>query len=146
MDRINIYIYEPYSIIVKTDAQGIIYHMDIGERIVLARKEKGISQAKLAELIGVTRGSCGHWEQGSSIPSVENLVRLSITLEIGFEWLTTGRGVQKIADDKLITNNDLLEYKTKKNFLPVDQRKLLESYKKLDSKAQDLIIQLINRI
>jgi len=61
--------------------------MNAGERIALARKEKNISQAKLAELIGITRGSCSHWEQGSSVPSVENIIRLSVTLEVGFEWL-----------------------------------------------------------
>lgn len=95
--------------------------MNIGERITLARKEKNISQAKLAELIGVTRGSCGHWEQNSSMPSVENLIRLSITLEVGFEWLTTGRGIKKITDDNSITANELLEYKAKKNYLPINE-------------------------
>jgi transcriptional regulator with XRE-family HTH domain len=120
--------------------------MNIGERIALSRKEKNISQAKLAELIGVTRGSCGHWEQGSSVPSVENLIRLSITLEVGFEWLTTGRGINKIADDNPVTTNELLEYKIKKNYLPTDQQELLARYKQLDSKGRSLIMQLISRI
>jgi len=37
-------------------------------------------------------GSCGQWESGLSLPSVEKLSKLAVLLEIRFEWLTAGRG------------------------------------------------------
>jgi len=66
--------------------------MSIAERIRLVRKQKGWSQAKLAELVGVCKSACSQWEQGVTTPSVENLSRLAIVLDVYFEWLATGRG------------------------------------------------------
>ena len=40
--------------------------MTIGERIALLRKKAGLSQEKLAELVGVSRQAIGKWESGVS--------------------------------------------------------------------------------
>jgi len=66
--------------------------MSIAQRIIIARKLKSISQAQLAEKMGVSRGSCSQWENGVTTPSVENLSRLALVLEVNFEWIATGRG------------------------------------------------------
>lgn len=50
--------------------------MDLGKKISELRKGKGISQEKLAELIGVSRQAVTKWESGKSNPDTENLVRL----------------------------------------------------------------------
>ena len=42
--------------------------MGIGERLQQLRKEKGISQEKLAEQFHVTRQAISKWETGQSYP------------------------------------------------------------------------------
>ncbi len=75
----------------------MIAAMKIGERILFARKQVGLSQTHLASTIGVTRGACSQWERGVTVPSVEHLSSLAIELSVSFEWLATGR----VADESL---------------------------------------------
>lgn len=51
--------------------------MTLGDRIKEARKQKGLSQEKLAELMSVSRQAVTKWEQGQSAPSTENLFKLA---------------------------------------------------------------------
>jgi len=69
--------------------------MSIATRIRFLRKQKDLSQAGLAKLVGVTKGACGQWERGTTSPSIENLAKLAIVLDVYFEWLATGRGDMK---------------------------------------------------
>jgi len=66
--------------------------MSIAKRIRLSRKKKGLTQEELAKSIGVTKSACGQWEREATCPSVENLAKLAIELDVYFEWLATGRG------------------------------------------------------
>ncbi len=54
--------------------------MRLGERIKNCRKNAGLSQDKLAELVGVSRQAVAKWEAGQSAPSTENLFRLAEVL------------------------------------------------------------------
>lgn len=47
--------------------------MEIGTRIRLLRKEKGISQAALAQQLGVTYQAVSKWEKGSTMPDITML-------------------------------------------------------------------------
>ncbi len=49
----------------------------LGERIKTCRQAAGISQEKVAELIGVSRQAVTKWETGQSAPSTENLFKLA---------------------------------------------------------------------
>lgn len=51
-----------------------------------------LSQSQLAASLGVSRGACGQWEQGVSLPSVSHMAELARITEVSFEWLATGRG------------------------------------------------------
>lgn len=51
--------------------------MTLAERIQEQRKRCGMSQEKLAELVGVSRQAVGKWEGGQSAPNTENLFRLA---------------------------------------------------------------------
>lgn len=51
--------------------------MTLGERIKEQRKRCGLSQEKVAELVGVSRQAVTKWESGQSAPSTENLFRLA---------------------------------------------------------------------
>lgn len=59
----------------------------IGPMIRDARIRKGMTQAGLAETIGVSQGAVGQWEQGMTIPRPKHIVRLSTLLDIPVEEL-----------------------------------------------------------
>jgi len=42
----------------------------IGKRILQGRTEKGLSQAKFAELLNVTPQAVGKWERSESLPDI----------------------------------------------------------------------------
>ncbi len=54
--------------------------MSLGTRIRDARQRRGLSQEKVAELVGVSRQAVAKWESGQSAPSTENLLRLAEVL------------------------------------------------------------------
>ncbi len=54
--------------------------MSLGERIKERRTGAGMSQEKLAELLGVSRQAVTKWEAGQSAPSSDNLFRLAEVL------------------------------------------------------------------
>ncbi len=49
----------------------------LGERIKNQRTRVGLSQERVAELVGVSRQSVTKWESGQSAPSTENLFKLA---------------------------------------------------------------------
>ncbi|MBR5558619.1 MAG: helix-turn-helix transcriptional regulator [Oscillospiraceae bacterium] len=49
----------------------------IGSKIAALRKEKNLTQAQLAEMIGVTDKAVSKWERNLSCPDIELLPRLS---------------------------------------------------------------------
>lgn len=51
--------------------------MTLGARIAALRKERGLSQEGLGELVGVSRQAVSKWESDSALPDVNNCVALS---------------------------------------------------------------------
>lgn len=51
--------------------------MTLGEKIKSLRKRLGMSQEKLAELMGISRQAVAKWENGQSAPSTANLFKLA---------------------------------------------------------------------
>lgn len=41
--------------------------MTLGEKLKMYRKQKGVSQEKIAELVGVSRQAVTKWESGGSL-------------------------------------------------------------------------------
>lgn len=67
--------------------------MTIGQRIQQARERTGISQTRLAQLLGVTRSACSQWESGSGTsPRRDRLEQIARLLAVNYEWLATGHG------------------------------------------------------
>lgn len=54
--------------------------MQLGNNIYNLRKEKGLSQEKLAEKVNVTRQTISNWELGETSPNPEQLILLSKAL------------------------------------------------------------------
>ncbi len=62
----------------------------MGDRIREKRKEKKLTQEKLAELVDVSPSHVGEIERGSSVCSLSVLVDLSTVLELNLETLVKG--------------------------------------------------------
>lgn len=71
--------------------------MTIGERIQKKRKEIGMSQAKLARAIGVTRASMSQIESGQTkSPAASTLLLIAATLNASPTWIITGKGPEEL--------------------------------------------------
>lgn len=51
--------------------------MDVAERLAALRKRAGLSQGDVAERLNVSRQAVSRWETGLTVPSTDNLSRLS---------------------------------------------------------------------
>lgn len=65
--------------------------MELKERLVQLRKDHGLSQNDLAEKLNVSRQAISRWEQGTVVPSSDNLVYLSKLYGITLDELFYGR-------------------------------------------------------
>lgn len=61
--------------------------MELGRKIADARREKGMTQEQLAELMGVTRQTVSRWESQSAYPEMEKMVKLAKLLEVSCDYL-----------------------------------------------------------
>jgi transcriptional regulator with XRE-family HTH domain len=71
-----------------------------GKRLSSAMKEAGISQEKLAGMIGVTPPTISRWEHGHSYPSEEGMIsKLAEALGIPIDYFT------ELSDEAKLNNN-----------------------------------------
>lgn len=61
--------------------------MKLAEKLVSLRKEKGLSQLQLAEMMDVSRQAISRWEVGSAVPSTDNLRFLSELYGVTIDYL-----------------------------------------------------------
>lgn len=86
--------------------------MNLGMRIRTARIRAGLSQADLAQHIGVSRTAVANWESSKSRtrPSSGRLEAISHLAGVSWEWLATGRGSAAVSDDSVLAADaDLVE-------------------------------------
>ena len=57
---------------------------NIGEKIMQARKAKGLTQDALAQMVNVSRQTVSHWENGRALPDVTTAAQLSKVLDVDF--------------------------------------------------------------
>lgn len=67
--------------------------MTLKERIQSQRNRRGLSQEKLAELVGVSRQAVSRWEVGSAVPDTDKLVPLARALGVSVDELL-GNGLE----------------------------------------------------
>jgi len=58
-----------------------------GERLMEARREKGLGVRKLSELSGVDFRSIYHYEDHSRSPNIEAAAALALALDCSLDWL-----------------------------------------------------------
>lgn len=71
--------------------------MTFGERLVLVRKRKKLSQAEVGKLIGINGDAYGRYERNEVKPTIEVAVKIAKALEVSLDFLT---GTSDIELDK----------------------------------------------
>ena len=64
--------------------------VDIGGQIKALRNERHLTQAQLAQRLGVTKSSVSAYENGSRLPSYDVLLQLSRVFQVSADVLLTG--------------------------------------------------------
>ncbi len=91
--------------------------MKIGDRIQKLRKDKGVTQEKLSELLFVSAKTVSSWEMNRTEPSLDIIAKLSELFECNISYLMYG------ADEKLDVETEIKiklqesEYKNLEKFL-----------------------------
>ncbi len=65
--------------------------MDFRERLFNLRRQAGLSQEELANLLGLTRQAVQKWEAGTSRPDMDNLTALAGYFHVSLDYLVTGK-------------------------------------------------------
>ena len=74
--------------------------MTLQQRIRLARRHGGSSQAQLGLAVGVQRSAVSHWESAKGkTPTVAHMRAIAEATGVNFEWLVTGRGSMSLPED-----------------------------------------------
>lgn len=69
--------------------------MTIGERIRDIRKEKGLTQQTLGQLLGVTQATVGQYETNPNPPKIETLQRIAAALGVDVNLLISGQTLER---------------------------------------------------
>ena len=96
-----------------------------GKFIAQCRKEKKLTQAQLAEMMGVTDRAVSKWETGRSMPDTSIMLELCETLGINVNELLTGERItmenyQKQAEENLVELQGKQE-KAKKDYKKIEK-------------------------
>ena len=115
---------------------------NIAERIIHARKKRGLSQELLAERMHISRGACGHWERGKALPSTEHITKLAEILNVRIDWLITGHGEMEPIHQ--IQESQAPAYSIAMN--DDETREVAERYYQLSKKKRQIILDLLREL
>lgn len=80
--------------------------MTLGNRLYEMRKEKGLSQEKTAEVLGVTRQTISKWETDQSTPDFDKILPLCALYGISTEELLTGKKQDNYTEGQVSSDNN----------------------------------------
>jgi transcriptional regulator with XRE-family HTH domain len=103
--------------------------MQIGTRIRDARQDRGWTQERLAEAVGVSRSAVAQWETGRAGQLTGHLSRIAEVLDVGIEHLTHGRN--KRASAQAGTGDELAILRLYRELPPEDRQLLLRTARRL---------------
>ena len=111
------------------------------ERFKRARRERGWSQTELARRMPVTQPSVAEWESGRKAPSMKNMVRLAKLLEVGFEWLSTGRGEVRPPSAYSVSETTPVY-----EVMSPEERRLLNLFARLKPKEREALLKFLESL
>lgn len=74
------------------------------ERLKALREERKLTQARLAELIGVNPRAYNRWERGNFVPQLDTLIKIADALNVSLDELT---GRVQVAQEPTVHNPKL---------------------------------------
>lgn len=81
--------------------------MSIGNNLRMLREQHGYSQELVAEKVGVSRQAISKWENETSRPSTENLIKIANFYQVELSTVTS-EGVVNDDQQKIIANHNKL--------------------------------------
>lgn len=78
--------------------------MEFNEKLQGLRKEKGLTQEELAELLYVSRTAVSKWESGRGYPNIESLKDISKFFSVSIDDLLSGEKLLSIAEKENKSN------------------------------------------
>ena len=73
--------------------------MEFNEKLQELRKQKGLTQEELAEILFVSRTAVSKWESGRGMPSIESLKAISKFFAVSLDDLLSSEELLVIAED-----------------------------------------------
>ena len=86
--------------------------MSFGNNLRTARKEKGITQEQLADMLNMSRQAVSKWESENGYPETEKLLTMSKLLGVSLDYLMDNRPATDAEEADAvaapITNNKIM--------------------------------------
>jgi len=113
------------------------------DRIRHARRHGGLSQAALADLVGVHRSAVSHWEAAQpKRPNIGHLLAAAAATRVRFEWLATGHGPMELDDDE---NADIPAIFTGSG-VDSGERELLRAFRAASRESRAVMLELAQQL
>lgn len=89
----------------------------IGKKIKALRKTRGLTQAELADRLGLERASISNYETGKRAPHLHQLEQISKVLGVSLEYfgVETNEAHDLIARAQMVFENDSIPHEEKAN-------------------------------
>lgn len=87
-------------------------NIEIANKLLQLRKEKGLSQEALAQELGISRQAVSKWERAEASPDTDNLIELAKLYGISLDELLLHEPTENLKDEKVEeeTSDDAKEY------------------------------------
>lgn len=86
----------------------------IGNRLFELRKNKNITQERLAESLGISRQSVSNWELDKSLPDMDKLMALAALYEVSLDYIVYGKqevaNAEEAASEQSNINNSYINW------------------------------------
>ena len=103
---------------------------EIGEKVKMRRKELGISQERLAEVLGVTYQQVQRYENGTNRLNVENIQLIADALSVSVLYFFEN-GKRSIVGEKPL------------HYLTAEEGKLLKYFRKIkETSSKNIVLQV----
>lgn len=92
----------------------VIDYVEVGKRLAKRRKELGLKQYQVCEMIDVNYKYISNLEKGRSVPSLETVMNLCEALQVTPDYLLMGAVLDsKVSDEKITEKISRLSGKNK---------------------------------
>lgn len=82
--------------------------VSFGDRIIQARKDKGLSRDELGKMVETSGPIIGRYERGDMVPSVEMATRIADALGVSLDFLA-GKSALVVKDHRLLQRLEDIE-------------------------------------